>query len=325
MKYTKQQAEMLALLVVMGCAVVVLAFLYLVKPKFATIANCQKEMKKTEAAIIKIGDAPSSLAKAKNERDALTQTIQNGEKAVFRALEVGSPLTEICDRAASALNLKPAYGDQTSEQLLEFTQRGPQTDMVTLHYDEVSRTLDFNSVDFFDLCRFLSAVEKTNEGLRVAHLDISSASLDPQSQADGKAKVKLDLRMVGVREGDTKEFTVNEPQEIDGRNPFGPPGGPTVSRADPILRVREALSRAKVTGVWDDWLFMEVPETAKTGPRISRVKITKGETAVIAGTKIKYLERNGDIFVFQAIDHGTRFVLETNWKGEVKLKEEETK
>ncbi len=331
MKYTKQQAEMLALLVVMGCAVVVLAFLYLVKPNFATIAQCKNEMKKTEAEITNLSGARLALAKAKNELDELAKTIQLGEGAVFSGLGAGPPLYDVCVQAATELNLKPKYGEQTNSQLLEFAERGPDGTALQRHYDEVSRTIEMRAVDFLTFCRFLTAVEKANPGLGVAHLEIDAKTVDAQFQGQGKVDTIVELSMVGIREGENKptiDISGHKDFEVAGRrNPFGTPGGSIEGPEDPLPRLREALKRTRISGVWADFLSVEYSEKGKAGQESPRkAEMSKGEVALIAGAKMKYLGKSGESFVFEAVDHKIRFILETNWRGEVKtIKEEEAK
>ena len=332
MKYTKQQVEMLALLVIMGCAVVVLAFLYMVKPNFVAIAKCKKGLNKTESAMAKLNGAPAAMAKAKKEMDSLTDTIERGEKAVFSGLEAGPPLTSICVQAARALNPKPAYGEQTDRQLLEFAQRGTDGKPLTRHYDEVSRTLDVHGVNFFDLCRFLSAVESTNEGLRVAHLQIDTVTLEPEAQGRGKVSAKFELSLLGIREGkQPEEIAVGGPEGFSPgskRNPFGAPGVAMEPTVDPLVRLRETLKRLRVQGVWGNLLIVEMPVRTRTGDEVTEsLRMSKGETFVLAGVEVKYAGGTGETFVFEATKHAVRFVLETNFRGEVKrvIKQEEAK
>lgn len=330
MKYTKEQAEMLALLVIMGCALMVLSFLYLVKPKFTTIAQCKKEMNKAEAEMSKLSNAPMARTKAKMEMDDLTGVIDRGEKAVFSGLGKGPPLSEVCVQAATALGLKPAYGEQTNKQLLEFTDRGPDGKPVTKHYDEVVRTLDVRGVDFYAFCRFLSAVEGANEGLTVTQIEMDAGLSAPQAQGRGTVNAKFEVSMVGIREGEHNPETI----DISGhknfnvgerRNPFGSAAKLEVVVEDPLRRVREVLGKVKIRGVWADSLLVEFTEKGKTGQDVTRsVETKKGETAVIGGVKVKYLQGAGDSFVFEATEHAVRFVLERNSKGEVRaVKQEE--
>jgi hypothetical protein len=332
MRYTKEQAQMLALLVIMGCAVVVLSFLYLVKPNFAAAAKSRKELKKTEAEIGTLNHAPVALAKAKKEMESLTATVDQGEKAVFGGMELVSPLSQICVQAGTMANVRPAYGEQTTTQLLDFAERGdnPAGAGQTKHYDEVSRTLDIRSADFFALCRFLTAVEGANPGLRVTGLKMDSTTLDDQSQSQGKVNANLELSLMGVREGQAPEPSgvVVDAAAFDfgeNRNPFGPPSGTAGPADNPLVRCKEALRRMKVHGVMADWLLIEVPGRTPTGqPTTQRLKLTKGQTAVIGGTKMKYVQGSGDSFVFEATGEGVRFTVETNYKGEVTtIKEEE--
>ncbi len=334
MKYTKEQAQMLALLVIMGCAVVVLLFLYLVKPNFAAAADSQKELQKTETEIGKLNHASVVLAKAKSEEESLTATIDRGEKAVFAGMELVSPLSQICVQAGTVLAVKPAYGEQTTEEVLEFSERDEQEGQVLRHYDEVSRTLDVRAVDFLTLCRFLGAVEGANEGLRVTGMKIESSKLEPQVQSQGKVNANLELSLVGVREGtppDSSALLVNPAEAgldmaaTSARNPFGPPGGLWVPPEDPLVGCRETLRRMKLQGVMGDWLLVEAPAMATGGqPAAQNLRLKKGQTLVIGNVKMKYVEAAGDSFIFEATGHGVRFVAETNYKGEVTtIKEEE--
>jgi len=324
MKYTKEQAEMLALLVLMGCAVVVLSFLYLVKPNFAAVAQYKSELQKTESEIATLSNATVAVAKAQKELETLTATIQRGEKAVFSGLETDPPLSEICVRAATELNLKPAYGVQTSTALLEFAEPGHDGKPVTRHYDEVSRTLDIHSADFFTLSRFLSAMEKANEGLRVTHLEISNSALSPKEQDEGKVKAKLELGMLGIREGQRspEPIDVSGHQDFDvaqKRNPFGPPGGSLAVAKDPLRGVKDVLSRVKVTGIWSDKLIIEIQGGGS-------VTLNTDETFVLAGITLRYVSGSAESFVFDAVDYGKRYKLTTNWKGQVRtVTEEEAK
>jgi hypothetical protein len=317
-KYTKEQAEMLALLVLMGCAVVVLTFLYLVKPNFAAMSESKAELEKTEAEIAELSKAPVELAKAAKERDALTATIEKGEKAILAGLAIDPPLTQVCLEVANKLGLKPAFGVQSPNVLLEFKERATDGTQVTRHYGEVSRTLDIHSADFLALYRFLSGVEKANDGIRVTHLEIGNKALSPQDQEAGKVKAKVKLSMLGIREGErSAPPEVKDIGEFDERNPFAPaaaPGGGGSSQD--LVRVLKGI---RVTAIWSDRLMMEVPGSGS-------IEATKGKTFVVGKMKMRYVSGAGDTFVFETADLGKRYKLITNWRGQVKkVEEEETK
>jgi hypothetical protein len=322
MSYTKEQAEMLALLVLMGCAVIVLSFLYLVKPNFATIAECKAELKKADAEIANLNKAKVTLARLQKERDSVVAAIRNGEGAVFAGLEVNPPLSDVCVRAANEVNLKPAYGAQTSKSLLEFRERAADGKEVARHYDDVQRTLDVHSSDFFTLCRFLSAVENANKGLRVTHLEIGNESLEQQEQEKGEVRSKIELSMLGIREG---ERTLGEVIDVSGykdfdvgqkRNPFGPAGGVSAISEDPGRRIKEILSRLKITGIWSDRLILEVAKDRS-------ITVQQNQTFAVAGLKMVYVAGSADSFLFEAVDYGKRYKITTNWRGEVKTVTEE--
>ncbi len=317
-KYTKEQAEMLALLVLMGCAVVVLTFLYLVKPNFAAMAESKAELKKTEAEIAQLSKAPVQLAKAKKESDALTATIEKGEKAILAGIAVDPPLTQVCVEVANKLGLKPAFGVQGSEVLLEFKERAADGRQVTRHYGEVSRTLDVLSTDFLSLCRFLSGVEKANEGITVAHLEIGNKSLGEADREAGKVTAKVKLSMLGIREGErATPPEVKAIEEFDERNPFGPAKVKGAGRG--VQDITKVLEGIRVTAIWSNKLIMTVPGGGN-------IEATKGETFVVGKMKMRYVSGAGDTFVFEIAGSGKRYRLVTNWRGQVKkVEEEETK
>lgn len=332
MQYTKEQAKMMALLVIMGGAVVILGFLYLVKPNFARMTQDRKQLKKMETEIATLGRSRVELAQVTEEKESLLATIDAGEKAVVWGMEKGSPLSDVFVPAATALSLMPAYGDQTTIPLQEYTERGPDGLQVTRHYDEVSRTLDTTSTDFFAFCRFLSIVEEGNAGLGVTHLEINTKDLDQKAKDEGRINGKVELRMVGVREGNPTEINVN----VEGsklfdvgskRNPFGPPGGALADIEDPLLRVKAALMEIKVSGVWADSVLLELTEKGIDGKDVRRnLKMKQGDTTVIGGVRLEYVQGSNDRFEFIAREKKVRFVLETNWRGSVTtIKEEETK
>jgi len=338
MRYTKEQAEMLALLVLMGCAIIVLSFLYLVKPNFTRLALSRKELTKTEAAIGKLSPAPVMLAKAKKETEELTATVEQGEKAVFTGIETGSPLSELCVQAATALNLKPAYGEQSNKRLLEFPERAADGSQATKHYDEVSRSMDIRAASFFDFCRFLGAMEHANPGVRVSGLKVDSLTLEPQSQAQGKANANIEVTLLGIREprqgggdpaagGVVAALSPDVFDVGDKRNPFGPPGGSWESTKDPLAAVREMLKKTKVTGISGASLLIEVPAKSASGQDTVRsLSVQKGQTFALGQAKVKYVEEAGDRFVFEVTEQKVRFTIETNYRGVVTtLKEEEVK
>lgn len=338
MRYTKEQAEMLALLVVMGCAIIVLSFLYLVKPNFAAMAQSKAQLRKTESALETLSHAPLVLAKAKQEEDELNATIEQGEQAIFSGTETGSPLSEILVQAATALNLKPAYGEQSNRQLLEFTERAEDGSEVTRHYDEVSRTMDIRAATFFDFGGFLGAMEHANRGLRVSGLRIDSQALTPESRDQGKVNATIEVTLLGIREeipgvGEQDRGAVVAAVAPDGfsigdmRNPFGPPGGLWEPTADPLSAVREMLKKTKINGTIGEWLLVDFPMRSPSGLETSRsLRLQEGQTFSLGQAKMKYVEQAGDRFVFEAIEEGVRFTLETNYRGVVTtLKEEEVK
>jgi type II secretory pathway component PulM len=323
-KYTKEQAEMLALLLLLGCAVVVLMFLYLVKPNFARAATSRAELKKIEAEVAKLGKANIELAKAKKEMETLEATITDGEKKVFPGLESTPRLDRICVDAATRLELKTALGIPTSDSLLEFKERNQDGQQLTRHYDEVRQTLDIQSVDFLTFGRFLAAVENANEGLRVTQLELSNLSLEATDQEKGNVKAKVELSLLGMKEpGEASpEIDVTGSKLFDEggrRNPFGPAGGMTLPITDPLKRVKSILGGLKITGMWGDVMMMEVPGGGT-------LEVRKNETFDLGGSKMKYLSGAADSVVFEAVDHGKRYKLTTNWSGQVNtITEEEVK
>jgi len=324
MKYTKEQAEMLALLVLMGCAVIVLTFLYLVKPNFAKAAQSKQELTKIEAEIATLHKATLELAKAKKEMETLTGKVERGEGAIFSGLETNPPLTQVCVQAATKLNLKPAFGAQITSPLLEFSDKGTDGSRVTRHYDEVLRTLDIQSADFFSLCRFLAGVENANEALRVTHLEFENLTLDPKDQEKGNVKAKIELSMLGIREagGELPKIDVSGSEQFDvaqKRNPFGPAGGRLVAIQDPLKNIKDTLSGIRATAIWSDTLMMAVPGTGS-------ITVMKGETFVVGQMKMEYVSVSADSLVFEAVDYGKRYKLIINSKGQVKsVTEEEVK
>lgn len=324
MKYTKEQAEMLALLVLLGCAVVVLSFLYLVKPNFAKGAEYKRELNKTQVEMGKLDKAKVELAKARKESEGLGALIANGEKKVFSGLETAPPLTKTCVDAATTLKVKQALGAETMNPLLEFTERGQDGRRETRHYDEVQRTLDIESVNFLTLGRFLAAVENANEGLRVTQLELGNLSLESNDQEKGTVKAKIELSMLGIREAGEAPPAIDVSgsrlfDERGKRNPFGPAGGMTIPIDDPLKYVKTLLGAVKVTGVWGDELIMNIPDKGS-------LTVKKNRPFVLGGTKLKYLSGAADSYVFEAVDHGKRYKLNTNWSGQVKnITEEEVK
>ncbi len=323
MKYTKEQAEMLALLILLGCAVVVLSFLYLVKPNLQKASTSKKELTKVQAEIAKLSQTKVKLAKAKKELEELEALVNDGEGKVFSGLETASPLTRMCVDAATTLSVKQALGVETTNPVLEFNSRGPDGRQESWHYDEVRRTLDIESVNFLTLGSFLAAVENANEGLRVTQLDLGNALVESDDRENGRVQAKIELSLLGIREpGDAPpEVDVSGSKLFDAgqsRNPFGPAGGMTIP-TDPLKYAKMLLNKLKVTGEMGDILMMEVPQHGT-------VTVSKGQIFVLGGTKLKYISGGADSVVFEAVDHGKRYKLNRDWSGQVKnITEEDVK
>jgi len=330
MRYTKEQAEMLALLVLAGCAVLVLSFVHLVKPQLAAAAKSQRGFEKMEMDIGKLSRASTDLAKAEKEKRSLIGTIESGEGAVFGGMEAGSPLSQICAQTGVAVGVKPAYGEETRRELLEFSEKRADGTQTKRHYDKVSRMLEVRSVDFFSLCDFLEAAEQANEGLRVSGLRIESTSLDPTLKSQGTVNANVGLSLLGIREGeppDPSTLVVNAPSSPDvagKRNPFGPAQERRQTADDPLASAKELLKKIKVSGTIGEWLLLEVPTRTPSGQQgVERVNLRRGQTAVIGGLKMRYLGTAADSLVFEATAHGVRFTLEADYKGEVTTVREE--
>lgn len=330
MKYTKEQAEMLALLMLAACAVLVLSFVHLVRPQLAAAAKSERELEKMETDIGKLSRASTDLAKAEKEKRSLTDTIESGQKAVFGGMEAGSPLSQICAQTGVAAGVKPAYGEQTSRELSEFSEKTADGTQKTKHYDEVARMLEMRSVDFFSLCDFLGAAEQANEGLRVSGLRIESTSLDSTLKSQGTVNANVELSLLGIREGEPPSpstLVVNAPSSPDvaeKRNPFGPAQERPQTANDPLASAKELLKKIRVSGTIGEWLLLEVPTKTPSGQQgVERVNLRRGQTAIIGGLNMRYVGTLGDSLVFEVIAHEVRFILEADHKGEVTTVREE--
>ncbi len=333
MKYTKEQAEMLTLLVLAGLVLLILSFVYLVKPPLAVVAESRGKLKKMEKEIAGLSEAYGKLGKAQREKKSLTETIEHGEKTVFAGMETGFVLSQICVKAASLAEVTPAYLDRNVEETLQFSEKTGDGTETTRHYDTVSRMLTMSSVDFFSLCDFLGAVEQANEGLRVSGLRIESTSGDSGVESQEETvTANVNLSLLGIREGqppDASSLVVNVPGRPDVasmRNPFGPAQERRQAPEDPMARAREVLQKMKMTGTIGEWLLLEFPAGTSTVEQgIERVSLRRGQTTLIGGVSMRYVGTLGDKFVFDAIAHDVRFTLEADHKGEVTTVKEEKK
>lgn len=324
MRVSKEQAETLALVTLAGIAAVVLSFVFLVKPQWEAAATSRSKLAAMEEEIAKLGGARKSLTRADREKKSLIETIEKGEKILFRGLEAGAPLTDIFSKAAALVGVKPAYLDQNTTELLAFSEKTADGAKTTRHYDEVSRMLSMSSVDFFTLCDFLAAVEGVNEGVQIKGLRIESTSKDSSNRSAGTVTAEVVLALVGMREGEptdtsTLVITVPEnPQLAETRNPFGPRQERRQAVYDPLASGRGALKKIKVNAIIGEWLLLEVPAKTPTGEEQSeRLNLKKGQTAVIGGLQLKYIGTLGDNIVFVAVAHDVRFILEADHKGDV--------
>jgi len=321
MKYTKEQAEMLALIVLMGCAVLVLSFLYLVKPNFDTIAQKGRKLKETEEKSYKLRTMVRALGEANKDREMLSEIISRGEDAVSRGVgTIARPLFTVLLDVVDKVDLKYDWAEPGREKppLVTYTVRG-EDGMERLHYEEEVRVLHFDSaVDFRAFWRFVRAVENANAGLRVTRLEINNEKVTTTEERDaGKVTGSVDVTMLGIREGVPKHIDVKAPSEFEGRNPFGPAEGATVDvKKDEIMAV---LKRIKVRGISPDRLMMEVPVSGSTTKsRSTTVRI--GRTFVAQGWRMKYVLRRAadSSLVFEAVDDGKRYRVFTNHLGQVR-------
>lgn len=330
MRLSKEQAEMLAVAVLAGCALIIVSFIYLVKPEWAAAAKAKSDLSKMEEDIAKVSRAHKNLANAAKEKRNLIETIEQGEKTVFAGLEAGFPLNQIFAKAAALVGVKPAYAEQTTRELLSFSEKTPGGTQTTRHYDEVSRMLEMRSVDFFSLCDFLGAVEQANEGLRVSGLRIEAASVEPSLKSQGTVNANVELTLLGIRQGeppDTSTLVVRVPENPDvagTRNPFGPRQERRQAVHDPLASGRAALKKIKVNAIIGEWLLLEVPAKTPTEQKqTEQLNLKKGQTAVIGELQLKYLGTLGDSLVFVAVAHDVRFMIEADHKGEVTTIREE--
>lgn len=320
MKYTKEQAEMLVLIVLMGCAVLVLSFLYLVKPNFDTIVEKGRKLKETEEKRDKLRKVVRALGDANKDREMLTEIISRGEDAVTRGLKtIPTPLFTVLLEVVDKVGLKYDWLEpgRPKPPLVTYRERGEDGIMERLHYEEVVRILHFDStVDFRDFWRFVRAVENANAGLRVTRLEIDNDKVTSEERDAGKVTGSVDVTMLGIRQGAPKNIVVGPPREFEGRNPFGPMRGTTDDvKKDEIMAV---LKRIKVRGFWSDELTMEVPVSGSTTKSATKT-VRIGDTFVAEGWKIKYVLRRAadSSLVFEAVDDGKRYRIFRNYKGQV--------
>jgi hypothetical protein len=298
-KYNKEQSEMILFLGLIGLVVIVASYMLYIKPSFALVAASKEEAVKLEQEMQEEKSDSKKLRPLLVEKKEIEAHIVELEQGLFSDLS-NSELIPFFTEMASKYDFptEPGYEYEKSQEL-SFDD-----------YLEVYTKINIQSYDYLNLIEFISEIEGSNTGLRVASITIQKS--DPDS-AEGIVNCAFELRLAGFRDKKKhhREWTAKESVATDVgglRNPFGP-SKQRVIAADPEQEFNQTLRYLTISSKWKG-LGLIVKTRDHTGGKDWML----GETIMLGGKKVKlneFFTDEGNEYIIIERDDGYLYKLAT--------------
>ena len=285
-KYNKEQSEMILFLGLIGLVVIVASYMLYIKPSFALVATSKAEAVKLKQEMAEESADAKKLRPLLVEKNQLKTHIDELEQELFSDLS-NSQLIPFFTEIASGYDFpnEPGYEYERSQDL-------PLED-----YLEVHTKINIQSYDYLNLINFISEIESSNTGLRVAEIIIKKS--DPDS-IEGIVSCDFELRLAGFRDkkDQPRKWVAKENVALNVaglRNPFGP-STQRVIAADPEQSFNQTLRDLTITSRWKG-LGLIVKTRVHTGGKDWML----GETIMLGGKKVKlnefYIDDDGNEYI----------------------------
>jgi len=271
-KYNKQQSEMIVFLGITALVLIVISYLFFIKPSFATANRCKGEMTKIEKEMT---EEEKDVPKLKNliaEQKKLTRHITEQEKNLLHGLS-NNRLIPFFTAVVSQYDfpIEPSYQYEKSEDV-------PLSDCI-----EVFSRINIRSYDYLELGQFINALESSNPGIRISEMTL--ARTVDSTGPSGLVDAEFELRLLGFRQ-QSEQNEKWEPKPLvvfnaeGGRNPFCLFSPKVI--ADPEKRFLDELRRIEITLRWKEYgIVIKQPRDGKSVDWMLGESITLGEKKVV--------------------------------------------
>ena len=251
-KYNKQQSEMILLIALIGVAMLVISYIFFIKPCKVAGATWKAESGKLQTEIdTELPDA-RKLRELKSEQAALNEEIARYEQGMFQGLSSSRLIPFFTDVAADfSFPTEPGYGYEKSD------------DLPFGGYSEVYSDINIRSYDYLELLKFLSTLESANPGLRIYKITLNNT--DPEGKT-GLVNCSFQLRLLGFKHetdvGQQWKPIMTAKLDPGGyRNPFGP--ATARKKANPRAQFLDSLKNLTITSKWKGYGLVYDKETRK--------------------------------------------------------------
>lgn len=306
--YNKQQSEMIMFLGVIGMALLIISYLFFIKPCFAARAKLEQESQRIQTEIDTVIEEADKLRLRLKQQQELEEHIAQMESRLFTGLG-NSRLVQffktIADQEEFDFPINPGYG-------LERQQTAPVDD-----YLEVFSTITIKSYDYLKLMIFIKALEQSNSGVRISSLTLRKS----ESEDEGLVDCDFQFRLMGFTDESDPPVgwkpTIQSGFVPEGlRNPFGVPGATTITvvTADPDLRFHNAVQNIVVTFRWKGYGIVFTRKGSK-----KHTDWLLNESIKLGGVPVKLLNFSVDLasdyLIIERQDSKERYKLVTKDNG----------
>ena len=284
----KEQKETIALIVIIISIIIAACVMLVIKPKIREIGEIKKSIRKVNSDIEKQRKHSKQLIELNTKKETCENNISANESNLFGGITVGD-LSEVISTVARSnfSDLKLNYLGDRAEVLPGGI------------YNELTNEVKIQTCDFHEVVKFISALEMSNQGLRITNIELESASSKPEG--DGNIIAGMEIKLLGLHDGKGIPSEWEPPKTPayypgEQRNPFGEGG---IKKVDPELEFKTKAKNIKVTMITSDSIWVKDLSVPNSGARECLVKKI---IPVFEPRKIRLLSINEDYFIIRRDD-----------------------
>ncbi len=224
---SKQQAQTIMLLVLVGLIIAVGSYMSMIKPNLGRAGQYDNQLKKSEKELAEQRRLIKQNLDTVRRAGAIETRIAELEAQLRHGLFAGR-LTAYFEelRRTHGFDFRFQHESEHIEPLLAG------------RYHELSNQFTVPACDFYELVRFIQVLETSNPGMRLGDFEVRAH--DP-NEPDGLVDAQIELRLIGIKDGRDEpwENTAESAFNPERRNPFSPPGAAGI---DPSASLQERLA-----------------------------------------------------------------------------------
>lgn len=298
---------MIVFLGLIALVLVIVSYLFFLKPSFATMDHSKKELVKIKEEIDKENADARKLRVLRNEQKQHQKHISELKQGLFHGLRHNRLIPFFTEIAAQYdFPVKPTYSYEKHEEV-------PTEECIEVH-----TRIQIPAYDYLKLGRFLKALECSNSGIRISNMTLNRVS---STAPNGMVDADFELQLLGFNEDSDppRKWTAQIPEDssiFDGRNPFGPPGPKKI--ANPEQRFIYAMKNLRINSKWKGNGLI-----VKNGISGREYEWMLDEYISLGGKKVKLIKFSVDLpkdyIIIERKDNNTSYRLTTEKENVLKV------